>query len=233
MNKISILLGSFIAGLASVMQIWLDIIVFHNDFICRQGFSYANTSIYNKMNCINSLNDLEQWHCTCRDDGTLYDVNNQGYDVEKWMRIFDDGSVALASLTFIVLVVVEVIRSCVMIPRICGDEISDLTTCEYCSPMGFFALILNPSSFDEYIPSRRGESCMIIVDMLSVGLIFQYCKASNTSINDPFILVVLIINCCNALRSILIQYRINSKHHSEKLKKKLQRISPPAYENLP
>lgn len=200
MNKILLLLGSSIAACAFIMQMWVCIAVFNNSYLCRTGFSDANTSNINEINCKISLNSTEQWHCTCRVSASYYIA---------WMRIFDDASVTLASFLFIILVLIEFYRSFYTVQTICGEEIRNLTTLEFFSPSGFVALILNPSNLDNPIPSTYFESSVIVVDALSIGLIFQYCSASKTSIDEPFILIALISSCFDGIRCILNLYFLN------------------------
>jgi hypothetical protein len=220
MQKILLLLGSLIAGIASITQIWMSIIVFYSDYLCRNQFYYTNTSIGNEMDCINSLNSIHQLHCKCEYFSTVYEYEGT-YAIDIWMRVFNDGLVALASIILILLVIAEFFRSYKTIFIICGYDIYELTTFEYYSISGFFALILNPASFNTYIFSARLESCMVIVDALSIGLIFGYSSSSQTSMSDPFILVTLIISCLNGLRCLLNLYRMNNQNYNEKRNKTL------------
>jgi hypothetical protein len=215
MHKILLLSSSFIACVTIIMQLGMDIIVFSNDYNCRTLFDSASTSVGNKMQCMASLNTI-QTQCKCEYFGNNYDDN--GNLINFWMRVFDDGTLAMASIIFIILMLVEIVRSYFMILRICDVKVNGLTTFEYCSVFGFFALVLNPSSFYDNIPGTHIESIMIIVDILSIGLIFQYCNAFETSIENIsdhriFILIALIMSICNGLRNILNLYCVNRQNH--------------------
>lgn len=216
MQKVLLLLSSLIAGVVSIMQIWMCIIVFRDDYNCRTYFNNANSSTLNEMECI-STNSTEQFHCICR-----YSYLNSWENVD-WIRVFDDGSVAMASIIFIMLVIIEFLRAPCMIYVICGSEMIDLTTLQYCSIFGFFALMLNPSSLDKYIPATHCELFMVIIDVLSIGLIFHYCSASEISIYEPFYLTTLILSSCNGLRCIFMIYHINYQRFIEKQNKNLSR----------
>src|SRR3982751_3995165 len=110
MNKV-ILLRSFIAGCTTIMQFWIIVVVFHNDFVCRKEY-YNTNSQGNKMACIVSLNSITQWHCKCQFFyASNFCANNQCTEVDYWMRVFDDGTLALASFIFIALLIIECYRS--------------------------------------------------------------------------------------------------------------------------
>ncbi len=213
MNKI-VFLRSLIAGCATIMQIWIAIVIYNNDYLCRTGFSSSNSSIGNQQECISTLNDFSQWHCTCRyfSTTTICEKSEECIYIEYWMRVFDDWSVALASFVFIPLVIIESWRSWWMIQKIFGNNDTGSTSFDFCSPFGFLAMILNPSCFNIQIPSTHEESFMVIIDGLSIGLIFQYCAASKTSISVPFILITLISSCCNGVGYLLNLYILNYQH---------------------
>src|SRR5947208_7231818 len=75
--------------------------------------------------------------------------------------------------------------------------------------------------FNDPIPSTYDESFMIIIDCLSIGLIFQYCAVSEISIQVPFILITLISSGCNGLGYLLnlsmlnYQRQLNKKKYNE------------------
>jgi len=199
--KLSLLfIGSFIACVTIIMQFWMSGIVFHYSYMCRTKFDNSDVSVVNKMACINSLNDTMLWNCTCQYFNAWY--GKGGVEVDVWMKVFDDGSVALASLVFIFLIFAEVPRICSMVAKIYGIEIWYLTTYDYFSVFGILALVLDPSICNKNISSTYGETLVIIIDILAIILVFQYTNALNTSISYPVFLLTLITSSCDAFRCL-------------------------------
>ena len=236
MRKCLLILGAFITGCATIMQLWLSGIVFNNDYQCRTLFYSSNTSIGNKMQCINSLNSTLEWHCACRVEVINY---NGDENIDCWLKISNDWAVYLASLhVFIPLVIVECIRALAMLFTICGD-VHSFSTFEYFSVFGFFVMLLDPTIFHNNIPSSRIESALILIDTGTIVLIFQYTSVINVAITDPFYLVTLIASCCNGLRCILIIYYLNRQRYIKMKKQGLLKsvcadnvVQPPAYDVL-
>jgi len=232
MNKLSLLIAAFITGFATIMQLWLSINVYINDANCRTEFCNDKSSIINKMNCYNSVNNTTTWHCDCRYDGTHY--NETIGNVDCWLKISNDFSVFLASLpVFIPLILIAMWREIVMIFKILGcDAYEEFTTFEYFSAFGFIAMVLDPAVFDKKIQSNREEAAAIIIDIGAIGLVFQYSNFIGASFMDPFFLVTLIASCCNALRCVYIVYYINLQQYLKTQQKGVQNPllqQPPAY----
>lgn len=211
MNKL-LLFRAFIAGVATIMQFWLSIVVFNNDYQCRQEFRAWNSSI-NQQKCLESLNDVSEWHCKCEWFGSRTvcspcDQTSCEY-TDYWMRVSNDWAVAIAVFIFSALALIEGWRSLSMIAKICCNDSSELSSFEYCSPFGFLAMLLNPASFDIRIKRLPAESFMIVIDCLTIGLVFQYSSFSQTSINDPLMIVILVSSSCNGLGYLLNIFLIN------------------------
>ena len=203
MNKL-LCVRSFFAACAIFTQILMVGFVFYNDFQCREEFYFGN-SVENKKDCIGSLDTLPQWHCKCKYWGTntLKVKSGKTYTVDYWMRLFDEWSVVMASIIFIPLILIELYRSVVAIRKICG--VGDaMTPFKYCSFLGFFAMILDPAFFNTNVPNTCGESAMIIIDILIIGLFFRYCFVTNTSIiNASYFIYIPVLSMCNALGSLV------------------------------
>lgn len=131
-----------------------------------------------------------------------------------------------------------------MICKILGDENINVTSFEYCSILGFLALILNPVSLHKEIQGTREESLMIIIDSLTIGLLFRYCYSTSLTIQTPFVMVTMISSCCNGFCHLLNIYILNYQDHMKKLKAKEKlttnsvfvpigppTIQPPSYSN--
>lgn len=214
MNKI-LFIRAFIAGCATIMQIWLTVVVFNNDYQCREEFYQGNNSTENKMQCMATLDNLSPWFCSCRYWATVND--------DYWMRLFDEWSTAMASFIFIPLVIIELCRSIPMIYNIFGGDFT-VTSFEYCSPFGFLAMILNPISFHVKITKTYGESSIILIDILSIGLIFRYCYVTNQSVTDtPSITVTLISSVLDCLGYLLNLYILNYEYQMKK-QRNIQRL---------
>jgi len=227
MNKI-LFCRAFIAGIATVMQFWLSVVVFNNDFQCRTAFTNSNSSV-NQQNCVDTLDSVSEWHCTCEwFTSSVSVLCNNGRDcqyhyTDLWMRVFNDWVVVTASFVFIPVVLIEAWRSFNMIGEICcdGKGAYPLSNFEYCSLFGFLAMVLNPACFNTQISSNRADSLMIIIDCLTIGLVFQYSAAINVSIMTPYMLATLISSSCNGvgylLNIFLINYRLQNQHARKNL----------------
>jgi hypothetical protein len=226
MKKFLLILGAGVTAVVTIMQFWLCIKIFINDSQCRTSFNLENSSIDNKMACINSLNSTSGWHCSCRFSGSYRNFVNPNENIDSWIKISNGISVYLASLhIFIPLVIIEFIRSVTIFCD--GKECDSLGTFEYFSVLGFLAILLDPAKFDKEIVMYRSEVALILIDISCICLVFQYTSIIKVQITDPFFLVTLIASCCNIIRCILIIYLLNLQRHLQKTI-----MHPPAYNIL-
>jgi hypothetical protein len=223
MNNKLLFFRSLIAACTIIMQFWIIFLVFNNDYICRSYFTNGDSSD-NQKDCIVSSSQISQWHCTCKyfnNEEVCSTWNDRAscVEIDFYMRVFDDGTLALASFIFIPLIIIEIWRSFFTITRMCNcDAPLSLITFDYCSIFGFITILLNPSIFDVPVPSTHIESLMILIDAASIGLIFQYSIVSKTSIHEPFMLVALVLNCCDSICYLLNMYILNRQIRINKQK---------------
>jgi hypothetical protein len=204
------LIGAMITSFATIMQLWLGMDVMINDYHCHTEFCGGDTSVINKMNCMDSVNNTIKWHCACRYYET---VDN----VDCWLKYSNTFTTVLATVPlFWPLILIALLREIAMILKIINysNEIYEYyTTFEYFSILGFITMIFDPTVFNRKIYSDHKEAAIIIMDIVAICLVLQYSDYINVSImTNPFFLVTLIASCGDALKCIYILYYLDHKY---------------------
>jgi hypothetical protein len=203
-----------------VSQFGITGIVFHNDVMCRQRFSNSNsTESINENACKQSLANLKEWNCDCRSQPSTI----------VWMRISNDGSLAMASLLFISLVILVAIQCGKLC---CQDETNSF---ELFSPLGLFAMLFIPDMQlyvikEKYNTLSRDTAIVVFYDMFAIGLVCQY----SSFVLTPFEIVVVVSSCVDIILrfivSNMIRQNVVKKEKSENVQElKIMISEPPNY----
>lgn len=216
--------AAILCSFAVVMQFGMSGIVFHNDFQCRKLFDSSNVTAINQQMCETSLIYPER-QCYCVETMLMSYINGYNY-----FRVFDEGSVAMASLLFIALTINEV---CKILPLLDNQHV---TFYEIFSVFGLISLILNPflQAHVELFRDKlliRGSMLHVFIDAFAIGLVAQY-PIKNTG----FALITTIASVCDIIVRLVELYLANRRDFNLKyppLKSvsplKTTLVSPPDY----
>ncbi len=206
-NKFFALLASLIATCAIITQFYLSIIIFNNDYVCRDVFNGANSSIDNKMNCENSLNNFNGSHCKCQyfwRYSCYFDGGTCSYDndiiINYYVKVYDDTAVVLASFIFILQFIVQFVYN---VYGLIALDFFELSCCRF------------PKTFNKII-NIIWKSFTLVSTILTIGLIFRYCLISEIYYYELFIIFALICNCSNGICDIINIYLIYRYANNEK-----------------
>jgi len=223
MQRTTRVLFALVATCTVIMQLWLSCAIFYNSFKCREVFSNGNTTSVNQESCLNSLPSIQvEWHCECRAQMAVLNV---------WIRVFDDASVAFASILFIFVIGIEGYRSSkTFYFAIIYDDLNQLTSLEFDSVIGLLSMILNPAVLcQNTIFYNAYQTMATIPDFLCLGVIYQYCSAIGVPVyNDALALTALILSCCDILRCFISIRMI--KEHRWKIQQDKLMHQPPNYD---
>jgi len=192
-------LRSFTAAAAILALFYITTIVFVSDAHCRDNFASSDTSIGNKNACFEYIARVPNLHCNCQFGMTLCTQcgkypPNSGPSVDGWISVFDDGTLVYAAFVFIPLLLMELYRMYSMIDVIFYNNDS-YRAFEYCSVLGWIAMIIKPYYLTEFASVTYQEIFAIVIDCFGIGLIFRYIQMTDASILDPNLLVTLILIC--------------------------------------
>ncbi len=215
--------GSLISSCAIVSQFGITGVVFHNDVMCRQLFATFNNSDQNEMACKNSLLNITEWNCSCR---------SQVLSPYFWIRISNEGTVAMGSLLFITLVILFSFQ-CMLLWDNYEEKNISFTSFELLSILGFLLILFFPK-VQFYIEKEKWNilipitSIGMLYDFFSIGLVYQY--SSHLSI---FQIVVIAASGVDIILRFIVNYIIRRKFR-EKLSQEPnmeehQKLKPPAY----
>jgi hypothetical protein len=224
MSFVAFVLGSVISSCSMVTQFGMSGVVFHNDVICRQNFNVYNTSDQNEVACEQSLANLTQWKCDCRSKALL---------PTNWIRISNDGSVAMASLLFIFLFLLSFFQCMLWFDNL-NSRIFSFSSFEAFSVWGFFVILFVPNA-QIYFEKEKTKILtpltviVLLYDFFTIGLVFQY--SSNLSV---FEIVTLIACGTDILLRCLVSCVIRRNNIPEEVMKNCEEHTvmikdPPAY----
>jgi hypothetical protein len=222
MSFAAFVFGSLISSCSMVTQFGITGVVFHNDVICRQLFNIYNNSDQNEVACKQSLPNLTEWKCDCR---------SQVFS-PTWIRISNDGAVAMASLLFIALVVLSFFQCMLWYDNFDAKKFS-FSSFEAFSVWGFLVLLFVPD-LQIYVEKEKTKILIpltvivILYDFFTIGLVFQY--SSNLSVFEIIVLIAsgmdILLRClvsCIIRRNIPEKVMENCEEHTVMIK------DPPAY----
>jgi hypothetical protein len=199
-------------------QVWLSINVFTNYSLCREDFDSSNSSTVNYNECVKSIN-LEPYityGCECR---------VSSWYTEQHVRIFNDGTVAAASLLFIAILVIETIRFLTMIIRFTGNKDYEddiyFSDWQFSSLWGLLTIILNPN-FADYL-NKMGtklltqfQFIMILLDGFALITLYLYNRHLPEKLRQGLVYYLVFIGFFfNLFIYMLNTYRINASKYDK------------------
>jgi hypothetical protein len=220
MSLLLFVLGSLISSCSVIVQFGITGVVFHNDVMCRQQFPNFNNSDQNEQACKNSLLNVSEWNCSCRSQMSVF-----------WIRISNDGTVAMASLLFIALVLLSTCQ-CLLWCGNFGKNNLTFSSFELFSLFGFFIIVFVPHT-QLYMESEKTNilvpitAIVMLFDFFTIGLVFQYYSTISV-----FAIVVLVASGVDILLRCLVNYLIRRHFHKTLENKGEDQQSlknPPAY----
>ena len=225
MSLLLFVLGSLISSCSVIVQFGITGVVFHNDVMCRQQFYNFNNSDQNELACKNSLSNVTEWNCSCRSQMAV-----------SWIRISNDGTVAMASLLFIALVLLLTCQ-CLLWCGNFGKNNLTFSSFELFSLFGFFIIVFVPHT-QLYMESQKTNilvpitAIVMLFDFFAIGLVFQYYSTHSFSLS-VFAIVVLVASGADILLRCLVNYLIRRNFHKKLQEQKTEDQeslkNPPAY----
>jgi hypothetical protein len=217
-------LGSLISSCSVIVQFGITGVVFHNDVMCRQPFYNFSNSDQNEIACKNSLSNVTEWNCSCRSQMTV-----------SWIRISNDGTVAMASLLFIALVLLSTCQLLLWCGNF-GKNNLTFSSFELFSLFGFFIIVFVPHT-QLYMKSEKTKilvpitAMVMLFDFFTIGLVFQYYSTHSFSLS-VFAIVVLVATGTDILLRCLVNYLIRRNFYKtleNKTEDQQSLKQPPAY----
>lgn len=196
--------AAFLALCATVLEFWLCGSVLQADYLCRLRFDASEDNL---SDCRASI--VPSMQCQCED----WIIKNNTRTI---MRVFDDGTLTMACIGFLLLLCVEVWRLAWSIAYLCiggGDDDlcpcqkdCPLSVCELHSPVGFFGLLF-ANDPTRPIPSSRGRIGVFLIHLYFILLQVQLQSVQWTkwtvSLWSPVRIATLIAILCDMCEIVL------------------------------